>query len=419
MQLRTWQAIGFVVVVSIGVVFAAVPSNTWLTAGAISLAAGVAALSMMGTAALLSTRFSWIESAFGGLDRMYLTHKWLAVWALVLASFHLVFGADHHDWHTASILEMSRPATRFLRQLSFVALMTIVILALNRKIPYNVWRWWHKLSGPLFLIIVLHWLSIRSPIALASPAGMWLALIASLGLGGAAYKLLLYRFFASHGLYRVVNAEKASSGLRLELTPVRRPVNFKAGQFGFIAMREDGLREPHPFTIASGESGENVHFVIRDLGDYTHRLIESTRVGMYAELYAPHGRFQRPQTAKREAWIAGGVGISPFIAWLTDPAARDFEGVVLFYFFTPGRELPRAEVLNDLAQKRGAQFVAISDGPTSAIFKERFAAIAGGTPADLSVSFCGPRGLMGCVRDAMRTNGVPESNLRFEYFDFR
>jgi len=419
MQLRTWQAVGFICVVSTGVVFAGVPAHTRLSTGALSLSAGVAALSMMGTAALLSTRFNWIESAFGGLDRMYLTHKWLAVSALILASFHLVFGADHEAWDTASILDISRPATRFVRQLSFVALMTIVILALNRKIPYSVWRWWHKLSGPLFLIIVLHWLSIRSPLALASPAGIWLLVIASLGAAGAAYKLLFYRFVADHGVYRVVQTEKGGSGLRLELAPVRRPVRFKAGQFGFIAMREDGLREPHPFTIASGESGENVHFVIRDLGDYTHRLIQSITVGMFAELYAPHGRFQRPQAAKREVWIAGGVGISPFIAWLTDPEATDFERVVLFYFFTPGRELPRADVLNELAQKRGAQFVAISDGPASDDFRKRFAAIAEEAGKNLSISFCGPHGLMRCVREAMRTNDVPEANLRFEYFDFR
>jgi predicted ferric reductase len=375
---------------------------------------------MMGTAALLGGRFGLIESVFGGLDRVYQVHKWLAVWALVFASFHLTFGADNEAWQTASILSLPRPATRLIRQLSFVALMTIVLLALNRKIPYSIWRWWHKLSGPLFLIVILHWLSFGSPIRLASPAGIWLTAISALGVAGALYKLLLYPFVANRALYRVVNAEKAGAGLHLELAPVRRPIAFVAGQFGFISVKEDGLREPHPFTIASGSgAGENAHFAIRDLGDYTHRLINSVRVGMFAELYAPHGRFQRQQGARREIWIAGGVGISPFIAWLTDSSAAEFEKVALFYFFTPGRELPSASVLEQLANKRGAHFIAISQGPNSDVFRERFTAIVRDDPKDVSVDFCGPRGLMDFVRDAMRANGVPETSLRFEFFEFR
>src|SRR5690606_11445721 len=123
--------------------------------------------------------------------------------------------------------------------------------ALNRKIPYSQWRLWHKLSGPLFLIVILHWLSIRSPVRLASPAGIWLAALAALGVVAAAYKLLLYPMLAKHGVYRVITAAPGASALHLELEPVRRAVEFEPGQFGFLRMREDSLREPHPFTIAA------------------------------------------------------------------------------------------------------------------------------------------------------------------------
>src|SRR5690606_35571962 len=111
--------------------------------------------------------------------------------------------------------ELPRFVTRLARQLAFLALMLIVILALNRKIPYRVWRWWHKLSGPLFLIVVLHWLSFRSPIALAEPAGIWLAAMSTLGIAGAGYKLLLYPFVARHGHYRVVAASRGAAAMEL------------------------------------------------------------------------------------------------------------------------------------------------------------------------------------------------------------
>ena len=35
----------------------------------------------------------------------------------------------------------------------------------------------------------------------------------------------------------------------------------------------------------------------------------------------PYGRFVRPVGEAAECWIAGGIGITPFVAWLEDAAA--------------------------------------------------------------------------------------------------
>ncbi len=419
-RIAGWQVVIGVTAITAVLVLAEIPRDTWLSSAAASLVLGASALALMGTAALLAARWKVIESVLGGLDRVYLAHKWLAVWALVFASVHLVFQAELKVWDLASILELPRYTTRLVRQLSFVALMLIVLLALNRKIPYSTWRWWHKLSGPLFLIVILHWLSIRSPVALASPAGIWLAGIASLGVAGAAYKLLLYPRVGNSAEYEVLQASPEGSALHLELQPVGKPISFKAGQFGFLSIKEDGLREPHPFTIAARSPEGRVHFVIRDLGDYTHRLIEVTRPGMRADIYAPYGRFARVSSASHEIWIAGGVGVTPFIAWLTDPEAVPFERVTFFYFFTPGREFPSAASLRELSEKHGVEFVAVSQGPSSPEFTDILARIANSADAtQVTVSLCGPKGLLAAVRARMRLNGMPQKNLHYEYFEFR
>lgn len=419
-HLRSWHVVAGVALITCALVLAEIPRETWFTTAALSLALGAAALACMGAAALLAGRWPIVESALGGLDRVYLTHKWLAVWALAFASFHLVFQAELMTWDLAPIVELPRYTTRLVRQMSFVALMVIVVLALNRKIPYSRWRLWHKLSGPLFLIVIAHWLSIRSPVKLGSPAGIWLATLAALGVAAAAYKLLLYPRLAKHAVYRVISVNPGASALHLELEPVRRPIDFEPGQFGFLRMREDSLREPHPFTLAARGPEGQVHFVIRALGDYTTELVKRTTPGMHAEIYAPYGRFMRREGAAREVWIAGGVGISPFIAWLTAPEAAHLERVTLFYFFTPGREFPSAAVLRRLAEERGVEFVPVSAGPSSPEFARRLAEIAhSATPEAVQVSFCGPKGLLEHVRARLRENGIPQSALQYEYFEFR
>ncbi|WP_198670341.1 ferric reductase-like transmembrane domain-containing protein [Dyella sp. C9] len=420
-MIRNWQVVGLPIMISVALVAWPLPVRAWPTTGAISLAAGVAALSMMGLAAVLSARLGVVESLFGGLDRVYQAHKWLGIWALGLGSFHLVFHAGVQGVDNTAILPLPRDLTHFVRQVCFVGLMFIVLLALNRNIPYRVWRWWHKLSGPLFMVVVLHWLSIKSPIALGSPSGLWLALTASAGVLAATYKLLLYRFVTGQAEYRVVAVTPGKAAIHLELEPVGRPLSFEPGQFGFLRMKADGLREPHPFTIASG-NGPNgrVDFVIRALGDFTGRLVADIRVGMVADILAPHGRFVRDAQAGHEVWIGGGVGISPFIAWLKDDRVGHFDRVTLFYFYTPGREFPEVAVLQAMAEERGAAFVAVPDGPVSDRFRQRFDAIARNVGvAAVKVAFCGPPGLLHVIRAQMREQGLPASSLRYEYFNFR
>ena len=421
MRIKTWQFLGGLVLVSFATVLATVPPATWPTLATLSLASGVSALALMAAAAGLGARWKRVEDPFGGLDRVYETHKWLGVWALAFASVHLVFKAGTADWDTAAILEMPPFYVRLVRQLSFVALMLIVLLALNRRIAYSTWRWWHKLSGPLFLVVILHWLSFRSPIALDSPAGVWLGLVSVLGVAGAGYKLLLYPLLSGHAEYRVIETVSGPSSLRLVLEPVGRGVAFEPGQFAFLTMNQPGLREPHPFTIASaGGPHQPVQFLIRALGDYTDRLVREATVGMRADVYAPFGRFKRPVAAAREVWVAGGVGISPFLSWLRDDAGNGMERVTLFNFYSPGREFPSSQDIAALAAQRGAGYVPVPGGGKDPAFASTLGRLARDTEAgNIHVRFCGPQGLLREVRLRMAELGVPAENLQFECFDFR
>jgi predicted ferric reductase len=219
MRIKSWHAVLFLLVTSCAVVMAEIPRATWLTSAALSLSFGVSAVTMMGTSALLSSRWKIIESLFGGLDRVYLTHKWPGIWALVFTSFHFVFKENLEVWQTASIISLPSYYTRMVRQLSFVALMLIIMLALNRKIPYSAWHWYHKLSGPLFLIVILHWLSFKSPIVIGSPAGIWLATISALGVAAAGHKLLLYPFLSNQAEYRIVATSPGTNAHTWSLHP--------------------------------------------------------------------------------------------------------------------------------------------------------------------------------------------------------
>ncbi|AZC50587.1 MULTISPECIES: ferredoxin reductase family protein [Pseudomonas] len=417
--MKTWYSVVGVLLITTFTLLLEIPSDTWLTSATLSLVLGATALAYMALSCLLASRWRWVERLFGGLDRVYESHKWLGIWALVFASYHLVFKANLDLWQSVPIIELSKYWTRMVRQLSYLALGLIVLLALNRNIPYGQWRWWHKLSGPLFAIVILHWLSFKSPIALDTPSGIWLTALCGLGLLGALYKLLLYPLLAKAGEYRVSAVTLEKNSLHLELTPLHRGFAFKAGQFAFLAMREKGLREPHPFTIASAHASDGrIEFVIRALGDYTQKLRQQVKVGMLADLYAPYGRFKRRLDAGREVWIGGGVGISPFISWLQDAAAGRFDQATLVYCCNPSRAFPSLETLQGLAEERGVDFIGHTDGADR--LGETLKRLASETdPQQIQISFCGPKGLLARVKALMREHAIPERNLHYEFFEFR
>ena len=417
--MKSWYSIVGMLLITTVTLLIDIPVYTWLTSATLSLVLGTTALIYMATACLLASRWSVVEHLFGGLDRVYDVHKWMGIWALVFATYHFVFKANLDVWNSVPIMELPKYWTRLVRQLSYAALVMIVLLALNRNIPYKVWRWWHKLSGPLFLLVVLHWLSFKSPITLNSPAGIWVATFCGLGVVAALYKLLFYPFVARAGEYQVTAVSSDKSAVHLTLEPVHKGFPFKAGQFAFLAMKEKGLREPHPFTIANAHGPEGqIEFVIRALGDYTETLREQVKVGMLADIYAPHGRFRRQAQAEREIWIGAGVGISPFVSWLQDSKGEDFDKATLVYCFNPSRAFPPAARLQTMAQERGMKFVGNAGGVEKLADTLREAVVQA-EPNKVHVSFCGPKGLLTQVRELMRISRIPEANLHVELFEFR
>jgi predicted ferric reductase len=112
-----------------------------------------------------------------------------------------------------------------------------------------------------------------------------------------------------------------------ERWPGHRP-----GQFAFITFdRREGA---HPFTIACADRGDRtVTFNIKALGDFTQGLAQRVEVGQKVLVEGPYGCFQLAPTAPaaRQIWVAGGIGATPFVAWLEALQAAPTRAADLHY----------------------------------------------------------------------------------------
>ena len=92
--MKTWHTLVGILLITTVTLLLEIPSATWLTSATLSMILGTAALAYMAMSCLLASRWGWVERLFGGLDRVYEAHKWLGIWALAFASYHLVFKAN-------------------------------------------------------------------------------------------------------------------------------------------------------------------------------------------------------------------------------------------------------------------------------------------------------------------------------------
>ncbi|HVS39703.1 MAG TPA: FAD-binding oxidoreductase, partial [Gemmataceae bacterium] len=101
--------------------------------------------------------------------------------------------------------------------------------------------------------------------------------------------------------------------------PPGRPFRFMPGQFQFLRLLDSEVpAEEHPFTIASSPTrADRLGLTIKACGDFT-TLIDRIRPGDRATVQGPFGRFSHDLHLDENhlVFVAGGVGITPFMSML-------------------------------------------------------------------------------------------------------
>ncbi len=175
----------------------------------------------------------------------------------------------------------------------------------------------------------------------------------------------------------------------------------------------------HPFTIASAPRERAVRVTVKALGDYTSRLHDILEPGMPAVIGGPHGRFTHGKGTDRQIWIAGGVGVAPFLSWLRALDGHDLAPTVNFFYAADG-EPPFADEIREISARHPSLTAHVIDsGADGRLTPERVLAVANGPPRELSVFMCGPQGMLRAFQSGLRTAGVSARNIHREYFDWR
>ena len=205
-----------------------------------------------------------------------------------------------------------------------LGLIVLTLAAMVRVIPYHIWKASHMLMGPLFLLAAFHTFFVASPLAMG--AAPWTLMAGVSIVGVIAWCQTLLRKLVPARLVEVERATPFEGGVDVTFRSKRPMPKFQPGQFAMLG-HKSMRAEAHPFTIAGGDEMTR-RFVIRAAGDWTDNFVKTVKVDDRFRLGRGVGRFlpQIDSQRKEQFWVAGGVGITPFLSALErmqpDVAAR-------------------------------------------------------------------------------------------------
>lgn len=390
----------------------------WLARQQLLTLSGFLSIALMSLVMLLATRPAWLESPLGGMDRVYRTHKWAGILAVGFAALHWLIemssdilkaligreGRVPKETFTG-FLEVLRDLSKDMGEWAIYAVLAMLVITLWKKFPYRSWRVLHKAMPVLYLMLSLHAALLAPRSYWMQPAGALLAVLLLAGAYGAIHALLGSIGRSREAIGRIVAIERPSS----DVTTVRCQLErgwrgHQAGQFAFVTFED---REgAHPFTIASANHGDNtVTFQIKALGDYTGALAQRLQPGQTVRVEGPYGRFdlQRRNTQARQIWIAGGIGVTPFLAWLESLQAQPEQAPAAeLHYCTRDQDgdafVPRLQAL--CATLPTVQLHVHGARQGNAL---KAAALQGAGKAE--IWFCGPSGLADSLRAGLRALG--------------
>ena len=363
---------------------------------------------------LLSTRARWLEGAFGGLDKMFATHR---VDGAVAAIVILVHGA---------VVPITTPLVPG-RAVGFTALLLLegsVALAIAPRAPwrrllfvrYQTWKAEHRFMGLIVAAGALHSLLVPTLVRAMPIAAAWVYGCIGIGLSAYVYRETWFRFWARRHTYHVAEATHLGSDvLEVLLDPDRAPIEYVAGQFAFVSFDDGPTRERHPFTISSAPDGGPLRFSVKASGDYTTALQTGLATDSSASIEGPYGRFDFRSGRARQLWLAGGIGITPFLAFLpTVDAQREIHLVWSVHSATDAAYLQEVE-----AACAARPSVSLTLWPTAERGHVDLRELELDRLEQASVYICGPVAMRNALLGQLDALGVSRSNAHFEEFTLR
>jgi predicted ferric reductase len=377
---------------------------------------------LMACSLFLSTRPKWAEKYFGGLDKMYITHRHTGTAAFLLIFVHVL---------TVPITTTGWTLGNYLAVIAFIGIVSIVLITLAPRIPflnrltggdYDDWKKLKRYIGIFFILAFIHSLTVPHPLN-ALIAITWVQIFFIIGTLSYFYTEFFGGFFKKFLPYKVAAIKHPNnSSTEVTLRPRKEPIQKqRAGQFLFVRFPSDRiLNESHPFTISSAPQEDVLRLTIKASGDFTRYLFGSLQAGMDAVIEGAYGMFDYKTGGGKQIWVAGGIGVTPFLSFIRDMDGNLAHDVDFYYTVRHREEAIFLDEIEAAAKKNPRLKAHIRFSSTDgSLTVDEIVKNAGGNISGHHIYMCGPFPMVQAFEKKFLEAKVPAANIHYEEFNFR
>lgn len=387
---------------------------------------GILGFTLFGTNIILSARMHFLENIFYGLNKVYEHHARIGKIAFYLMLFHpltLFFG--YFGFTTTGLLDFFTPGLDKgpvnWGIAAFILMIILVSLTIyfrpGKNIKYHIWKNTHKFMGVVFFLGTIHAFLIPSDVSSFAPLKFYMLGIFVFASAAYVYHSVLGKFLIKKYKYIVSEVKVLAGGTVTEvsLRPAGPKMNFIPGQFAFISFIDEQVKnESHPFSLTSATRDETISFNMKNLGDYTSTLSKLS-VGSQAFIEGPFGKFSYKEvTNKNQIWVAGGIGITPYLSMASEVSKEADYNIDLYYCLKNKSEAVRLEELKKLENEsfRVIEHYSDTDGFINPdIIKEKSGGFEG-----KDIFLCAPPMMIEILRKGFIQSGVDKNRIHSEEF---
>jgi predicted ferric reductase len=396
-------------------------TNTTMTS--LGQIAGLLGMVLFALNLILSGRFKMLDEFFYGLNILYNYHQKIGAVAFSLLLFHPLFLVVKYlgiSLRSAALFLL--PGGDLAIGCGVIALTLMIVLigfTFYGKFKYQNWKLSHKFMVGVFIFAILHTTFIASDISRDIFLRYYILGLAYVGLACGFYRAFLSSYFNINYHYIINRITTLNANVvEIEMSPQGKRVEFLPGQFVFISFNDKVVgSEIHPFSITSVPNENNFKLVVKALGDYTERL-KNLKIGSSASIEGPFGKFSYANIpSKDQIWIAGGVGITPFISMAKSLHGSEFK-VDLYYCTKNSAEAVLFDELSHVTtvNKNFNIFSWCSDDK-GRISAQKISEMSHGF-VNKDILLCGPAPFMISLRNQLLELKIERSRIHWEQFAF-
>lgn len=383
---------------------------------------GLVGVALFAVTLVLGTRAEFLDGIFYGINNSYDYHHILGGISFILLLFHPVALAIRYVLISAGAafgFLMSGDFTVLAGEAALTLMIIFLTLTFFAKLRYEVWKFSHKFLALAFFAASLHVFYISSDVAESTVLRAYIGILILSGFWAILYRTIFPGFFVKRYDYIIDEVRPVTANsFEIVMSAIGEKMSYQPGQFLFLNFRSKKIeKEIHPFSMSSAPSDDKLRIAVKELGDFSSH-VKSLKAGDTARVEGPFGRFSYLNfpVHKNQIWVAGGIGIAPFISMARSlNIAADYK-IDLYYCVNKRDELSFFGELEEISKKYGnLRIFPFCLDEKGLITADKIKESSNGL-AEKEIFICGPVIMIESLRNQLIKLGVKRRDIHTEEF---